>query len=165
MPIRAVGDKSLLHAGPFSPRAERPLVSYCDCATVSRRGGRFSACSRHLYVDEGVYPEGTPLTAPVPAILLTISRLGKGAFAMPDVPDNRFIDLCSKIGTETNPVKLALLTEELITLVRDEKDAIRAKMGERLRKSMVAQKPPRLVRRKGISAMWAGLVQRAKHSD
>ena len=84
---------------------------------------------------------------------------------MPDVPDNRFIDLCSKIGTETNPAKLALLTEDLISLVRDEKDAIRANMGERLRKSMVAQRPGRFVRRNRISAMWTGLVRRAKHSD
>ena len=84
---------------------------------------------------------------------------------MPDLPDDRLIDLCSKIGKETDPAKLALLSEDLITLVRDEKDAIRAKLGERLRRSMIAQKPVRFVPRNRISAMWTGLVHRTKDSD
>jgi hypothetical protein len=47
-------------------------------------------------------------------------------------PDEKLIELCHDIGTESDPKKLIALIEQLIILLHEEQDAIREKIRQRL---------------------------------
>jgi hypothetical protein len=44
------------------------------------------------------------------------------------MPDQKMLELCRKISTEMNPEKMADLVNELINLLNEEQDVIKAKI-------------------------------------
>jgi hypothetical protein len=52
------------------------------------------------------------------------------------VPDQKMVDLCTRISAEKDHKKLIELTDELIKLLTEEQDAIRAKIKANLSKSV-----------------------------
>ena len=68
----------------------------------------------------GVYSSASKL--PPPASCTTV----------PQMTDEKFTQLCAKIATEKDPRKLAEATSELIKLLAEEQDAIKAKISANL---------------------------------
>jgi len=53
----------------------------------------------------------------------------------PAMSAEELLSLCQRISTETNPAKLSRLLQELILLLHQEQDGIKAAIAERLSKS------------------------------
>ena len=51
------------------------------------------------------------------------------------MPDQKLIRLCDSISKETDPAKMTALLDELIQLLGEKQDAIRAKINANLRKN------------------------------
>jgi hypothetical protein len=51
------------------------------------------------------------------------------------MPDQRLVRLCESISKETDPAKMTALLDELIQLLGEKQDAIRAKINANLRKN------------------------------
>jgi hypothetical protein len=51
------------------------------------------------------------------------------------MPDEKLIRLCESISKETDPAKMTALLDELIKLLGEEQDAIRAKINANLKKN------------------------------
>jgi hypothetical protein len=51
------------------------------------------------------------------------------------MPDEKLIRLCECISKETDPAKMTALLDELIKLLGEEQDAIRAKINANLKKN------------------------------
>jgi hypothetical protein len=54
------------------------------------------------------------------------------------MPDTKLYDLCSRITNERDPEKLAATIDELIKLLNEEQDAIKAKISTNLSTGMTA---------------------------
>jgi hypothetical protein len=52
------------------------------------------------------------------------------------MPDRKLMELCRRIATEPNPAKLAVAIDELIKLLAEEQDTIKAKIRANLRNHM-----------------------------